>query len=416
MKIPLQLVRFCAYGFLKNQRYFEPFMILAFLQKGLTFLQIGTLVAVREVTVQVLEIPSGAISDVWGRRRSMIASFLAYMASFGIFAWARGILPLAAGMILFGIGEAFRTGTHKAMIFSWLRAQGRLHERTRIYGLTRSWSKLGSAVSVVLAALFVLVSDSYVSVFYLSAVPYLLGIVNFLGYPPELDGNETIGHSSPIRHLWDTLRTMVATKGVRGLLLESMGFQGVFKATADYLQPVLEHGAAVLVGVAVLSGLGESQRTALVVAPVYFLLYLGSAWTSRKAHVIEGLAGSEPRAMFWLWVAFTGAFALLLPGAWFGIPGLMVVSFVALYLLQNTWRPILLARFDDYAAEDQEATFLSVESQIRRVATGALAPLLGWAVDWTSTHQPESRFWPVAAVGLLVGAVFVVHHRTRVTR
>ena len=35
------LFRFCLYGFLKNQQYYEPFLILVFREKGLSFLQIG---------------------------------------------------------------------------------------------------------------------------------------------------------------------------------------------------------------------------------------------------------------------------------------------------------------------------------------------------------------------------------------
>jgi len=60
--------------------------------------------------------------------------------------------PLFAAMFFFAIGEAFRTGTHKAMIFTWLRNRNRTDEKTEVYGYTRSWSKLGSAVSVVLSA------------------------------------------------------------------------------------------------------------------------------------------------------------------------------------------------------------------------------------------------------------------------
>ena len=65
------LFRFCLYGFLKNQRYFEPFLMLVFLDRGLSFFVIGLLVACRDVTVNVLEIPSGVVADSFGRRRSM---------------------------------------------------------------------------------------------------------------------------------------------------------------------------------------------------------------------------------------------------------------------------------------------------------------------------------------------------------
>ncbi|TFH33821.1 MAG: MFS transporter, partial [Dehalococcoidia bacterium] len=69
------LWRFSLYGFLKNQRYFEPFIILFFLQRGLSFTQIGFLIGFRELFINLAEIPSGAIADLFGRRRCMMLSF-----------------------------------------------------------------------------------------------------------------------------------------------------------------------------------------------------------------------------------------------------------------------------------------------------------------------------------------------------
>ena len=82
------LFRFCLYGFLKNQRYFEPFLMLVFLQQGLNYLVIGLLIACRTATVNLLEIPSGVLADAWGRRACMISSFVAYIISFLMFASA----------------------------------------------------------------------------------------------------------------------------------------------------------------------------------------------------------------------------------------------------------------------------------------------------------------------------------------
>ena len=155
------LWRFSLYGFLKNQRYFEPFLYLAFPDKGLSFAMIGLLISCREIAKNLLEIPSGAIADMWGRRRAMMLSFTAYIASFAVLGYADGLPLLFCGMALFGVGEAFRTGTHKAMIFCWLRAEGRIDERTRVYGYTRSWSQIGSAVSVIVAAGLVLATLLY---------------------------------------------------------------------------------------------------------------------------------------------------------------------------------------------------------------------------------------------------------------
>ncbi len=55
----------------------------------------------------------------------------------------------------------FATGTHKAIIFCWLQHEGRGDEKTATYGYTRSWSKIGSAVSVVVAAGIVMTDGRY---------------------------------------------------------------------------------------------------------------------------------------------------------------------------------------------------------------------------------------------------------------
>ena len=81
----LQYYKFCAYGFLKDLRFFEPFLLLLFLDKGLSYLQVGSLYALREVMINIVEIPSGIMADAMGRRRTMIMSFLAYIVSFGLF-------------------------------------------------------------------------------------------------------------------------------------------------------------------------------------------------------------------------------------------------------------------------------------------------------------------------------------------
>ena len=151
------IFRFSLYGFLKNQRYFEAFLFLAFMAKGLDFFQIGLLVAGRQLAVNLIEIPSGSIADVFGRRKTMLLSLTAYMVGFVVLGAAEQIGGLAAGMALLGIGDSFRSGTHKAMIFRWLLLNDREGERVEVYGYTRSWSKFGSAVSVVVGAAIVLV-------------------------------------------------------------------------------------------------------------------------------------------------------------------------------------------------------------------------------------------------------------------
>jgi len=401
------LRRFALYGFLKNQRYFEPFIILFFLQRGLSFTEIGFLIAIRELCINLMEVPSGAVADLFGRRKSMMLSFAAYIASFVVFGFARLYWQFVIAMFLFAVGEAFRTGTHKAMIFTWLRNQDRLDEKTKVYGYTRSWSKIGSAVSTVVAVAIVFALKDYSWVFWLAVVPYALGLINFLGYPSTLEGSPAtrVCVSSVGRHLWTCARNTVAIPSLRRLVLESMTFEGVFKAFEDYLQPVVRNAALLL---PVLVGLAAERRTALLIGAVYVVLYLGSAIASRKAHVWTTRAGSDERGIRALWVLAAVAYVSLIPLLYYELYYVAIAGFVLLGLAQNVWRPIQVSRFEGFAGEREGATVLSIESQAKSLSTMVVAPVLGATVDLARLHCTGGEFWPVASIAALVSVVMLL--------
>ena len=407
------LFRFSLYGFLKNQRYFEPFLILAFVEKGMSFFAIGVLIAFREVATNVLEIPSGSIADLLGRRRSMLLSFGAYLCSFVVFWLADEQWLLWPAMFLFAIGEAFRTGTHKSMIFEWLRREGRSDEKTKIYGHTRSWSKFGSAASVVIGAGLVFWLDSYAAVFLLSAVPTALNLINLGSYPKYLDGEPVaaVGWREVWQHSRSAIVEAVQKPQLRRLMTESMSFEGVFHASKDYLQPLLAAAATAWfavqldAGASATSGWSELQRTTLLIAPVYLCLHLLSAIASRRAHrLVTAVGGEESRAARLLWSLTAGLFVGLLVGELTQIVAVSIAAFVLLHVVQNLWRPILISRIDLATDNANSAVTLSVESQARRMATIVLAPLFGFAIDATSRGDANQAgiYWPIAIVGATI--------------
>jgi len=400
MRIPM-LFRFSLYGFLKNQRYYDPFLILAFLEKDLSFFQIGILIGFREVCTNLFEIPSGALADLYGRRRAMIFSFCAYIVSFATFAVSKSLPMLFGAMFFFGLGDAFRTGTHKAMIFDWLRLQGRSDEKTKIYGFTRSWSQMGSAVSVLIAGVLVFYRGNFTDIFWFSIIPYFLNIINFFGYPKELDGDRQSEFSlKAVAHLLGSaLKQSVQFPPLRRLVFEGMGFEGMYKASKDYLQPILEKTAIAL---PILITLDVSKRTAFLVTVIYFPLYFLSSFASRNSHRVSDWRGGDEGAAQFMWWIDLALFALLIPALWFSWHSAMIVLFIGLAILQNFWRPVLISRFDAQSTPDMGATVLSIEAQAKSLATIVLAPLLGWLVDSVGNFSPVGIVGTCIAVTILL--------------
>ena len=407
------LFRFCLYGFLKNQQYYDPFLILAFLQKGLSFGMIGVLIGFRAICINLLEVPSGAIADVLGRRRSMIASFLAYIASFTVFGLCDQLWMLFLAMLLFSIGDAFRTGTHKAMIFDWLERQDRLSEKTAVYGHTRSWSKLGSAASVVIATGLVFYTEQYSSVFLFCIIPYSLGIVNFMGYPSYLDGPRQNDRESGsvLRTMFSAVSQCFRRPALRRLLLESMGYDGLVQSSKDYIQPVIQ---ATCLSLPLMLALGQHldwaqrQRVAIGVGAVYFVLYLLSSFAARGAGGFARRFGGEDRAARLLWMTDLLIFAMMAAAILGRFSPLVIVAFVLLAVFQNFWRPILVSRVASHSDSAQTATVLSIESQAKSLFVVVIAPVLGWSVDLIATHNQDLRFLPIAGLGLFISAAMLL--------
>ena len=398
------LFRFSLYGFLKNQRYYENFLYLAFLDKGLSYFEIGILIGFREVCTNLFEIPSGAVADLYGRRRAMIFSFFAYIASFVVFAVSQSLFPLFAAMFFYGLGDAFRSGTHKAMIFDWLRLQGRSDEKTKIYGFTRSWSQMGSAVSVLIAGALVFYSGNFVDIFWFSIIPYAMNIVNFFGYPAQLDGDRQSEFSlkAVARMLGSALKQSVHFPPLRRLVFEGMGFEGMYKASKDYLQPILKQ---TVIALPLLLAFDESKRTALLVAAVYFLLYFLSSFASRNSHQVSNWRGGDEGAARFMWWIDLALFALLIPALWFSWYPAIIMLFVGLAILQNFWRPGLISRFNAQSTPEMSATILSIEAQSKSLATIILAPLLGLLVD------SVGNFSPVGIVGTCIAVAILIAYR-----
>jgi MFS family permease len=377
-----QYFKFSAYGFLKNLRFFEPFMILFLLDNGVSFLQVGTLYAVREIAVNILEIPTGAVADAVGRRRTMVSSFVSYLLSFVLFWFGSSFAQFLVAMVFFSFGEAFRTGTHKAMIFTYLRINSLQEHSNDYYGHTRAWSQTGSALSSLIAAAIVFGSGNYRAVFLFSMIPYVLDLVLMLTYPAELDGERGTfswnGVKSSFRALGKGLRETIARPGATRSVMSAAVFSGYFRGAKDYLQPML---AALALSLPVAGSLSGERREAIVIGFVYTAIYLMTSLASRNSGPVARQLGSPERALNWeLLVGFLLAVAAGLSRA-ASLAILPVAFFVAIYILQNLRQPVGVTVVASRVPEPVLATVLSVESQLQSLFAAAIAFTVGAFAD-----------------------------------
>jgi len=370
-----QFYRFAAYGFLKNLRFFDPFLILFFMEMGLSFLQIGTLISVREVATNLLELPTGIIADLYGRRLSMVLSMVSYLSSFMVFYFFPSFYVYMIAMIAFAFGEAFRTGTHKAMILEYLRINEMTDMKVHYYGATRAASQLGSAINALIAAFLVFYSGSYKIVFLASVLPYAANLINLMLYPKELDGELRSGEKrETIKAFLGIFRNGDALKGV----LNSSLYDAFFKVVKEYLQPILE---ALALGLPIMIAFSAEQRTSVIVGVVYFVIYIATSYASKNAGKLSGKFGTEARALNYTYIF--GAVLIIFSGIFqiFALQVLAVLIFFFLFILENFRRPINISYISDNIDHKTMASGLSVESQLKTLLMAIFAPLIGFMAD-----------------------------------
>lgn len=378
----LQYYKFCLYGFLKSLRFFVPFLILFFLEKGMTFLQIGTLYAIREIGTNIFEVPSGFLADVLGRRKTMVASFLFYIMSFILFYFGNDYLLFSVAMMVFALGEAFRTGVHKAMIFEYLKLKGWAKQKVYYYGHTRSWSQIGSAVSSLLAGVIVFYDGAYQAIFLYSIVPYILGLFLMISYPKVLEGTSIVSKDSNLKDKFQSLWQSFYSAFKSPVILQAVGnislFSGFYKAVKDYLQPVLQ---SLALSMPLLLFWEEKERTAIVVGLIYFIIFMLGSFTSRNA---GGIASKFQKLQKPINISLLLALSFgLLSGLFFhwGFVLLSIILYLFIFMLEGLQKPMGIAFFADRIDTKILASALSAQSQIKTIWASILAILLGFFVD-----------------------------------
>ncbi len=91
-----------------------PVSILLPLDRGLTLAQVGALAAVQGITVMLLELPTGGLSDALGRRPVLVLSAVVDLASLGVLLAAASVPAFFLYWLLKGIHRALDSGPLEA--------------------------------------------------------------------------------------------------------------------------------------------------------------------------------------------------------------------------------------------------------------------------------------------------------------
>ncbi len=376
IKKDFQIKKFCMYGFLKNLRFFEAYLLIFLMMQNITLFQIGILIAIREVIVNIFEIPSGFIADHYGRKKEMYMCFIFYIISFIFFFFTDSFYIAIVAMSFYGMGEAFRSGTHKAMIYSYLESKGFEKHKKFVYGRTRSFSLIGSAISSILGVFIVLYIKKFEIMFLISIIPYILDFLLILSYPKFLDKAD-VSNKGVKTEAKEILTDLKTNKRLRKSLLNDASFACVFSIIKDYIQPILQ---AVIVGsgIILISNLSSDDNLKIILGITYAFINVAGAVASRKTYILTKNKSNE----FCLNLIYISMIiSLVIISVCFKMPLVICFMYLIMYVIHSMRKPIFVDDFDNHIKKSTRATMLSISSQMKSLLLIIFAPLVGYIAD-----------------------------------
>ncbi len=405
----IQYYKFSLYGFFKNLKFFEPFFLLFLLEKGLSFWQIGLLYSIREITKNIFEIPSGIFADALGRRKTLIMSFFFYIFSFLGFFFADAYYLLVISIVFFAFGDAFRTGTNKAMIYDYITQKGWSNQKVHYYGSTRSWSQKGSALSSLIAASIVIAFQNYTVIFLASVIPYLINAAIIISYPKYLDGKTKVINSeklinrfkSTFKNIWIVLRNPSYWRIMNLHAIHS----GYYKAIKEYIQPII---VLAVLGLPFLYSWSTDRKEAIFIGLIYFVIYLFASRASKKAGKFGDRFKTKENALWFTLILGLVAGIITGVSVYLKLEWLAILFFMSIHFNENLRKPIGIAAVAEKSDKKVMASILSINSQAESLYAAIIAPFLGLLVDKTSLG---SSIITVSSILIIISVVINVISR-----
>ena len=353
---------------------YMPIVVPFYESNGLSMKDIMILQAVYSITIVVLEVPSGYLADVIGRRKTLILGAVFGTFGFATYSFSHGFTGFLVAEIILGIGQSCISGADSAMLYDSLLEKGEEKKYTRFEGRITSLGNVAEAVAGIAGGLLAgitLRTPYFAQTFVaLIALPAAITLVEPTRKVPLIKaGLKEIIHIARFALFRDRpLRRNILFSAITGTATLTMAW---------FAQPFFEYTRIDIAWFGIL----------------WTTLNLTVAITSYTAHRLERKLGQRGSILL---------IALLIPLGYlslsrFHLPGGLFVLYL-FYLVRGYATPVLKDYINRITASSIRATVLSVRNFIIRLLFALTGPLLGWIKDVYSLPQAL----------LLAGFIFMI--------
>lgn len=216
------------HNFFVDFRPHLPVMVLYFAEQTGSFTLGMTVLAITMVAAAIFEVPTGIVSDMVGRRKTLIVGSIAGLTSIVLYATGGSFWILAASSVLVGLSLSFFSGNNDALLHDSLKEEGREADYARYLGRTGSMFQVGLGTSAMLGG--IVGAYSIDLVMWIAVIPQAICVaLSFWFVEPRIHDDAV--ETNVFGHLAQALREFRKNARLRTLSLASMIDYGIGETT-----------------------------------------------------------------------------------------------------------------------------------------------------------------------------------------
>ena len=356
-----------------------PIIVLFYEEHRLGLQDVFILKSVYSVAAVALEVPSGYLADVWGRKRCIVAGCVLFFGGYLCYSLTSTFAAFLVAEILLGIGQTMINGADSALLYDTTVHHGRENLYLRYEGRITMIGNFAEAVAGIFGGLLAVYSLRYPF--------YAQTLVAFVGIPAAMALRE-YAPANKVQSPWEEiLRILKYSLVTNKKLCCNIMYSGIIGAAtltmAWFVQPVLM----------------QLETPTEWYGIIWTVLNLTVGVAALYSDRVEQLFGMNKMNILILSVIAGGYVALAYNLTYAGL-GILLLF----YIFRGFATPILKGYINQMTFSEMRATVLSIRNFVIRLMFAAIAPFIGWLNDMYSL---QVALLASAALIFIPGAVFL---------
>lgn len=362
-----------------------PVYVLFLQSNGLTLYHVFLTQAWFSIIQLVLEIPSGYLSDRWGRKPTTILGTFSKAAGAGIMCLGSNFWMFLGGITLLATGSSLYSGTVEALLYDSLLEEGKEEKYREIEG-HRGFIQFGTeAVASILGGLLALIAlrASMIATFCFFCIGPFIAVT--LVEPQRHKIQET----RHLRAMWEVCKDAIIHKpAIRSIIALNSVLLSIAFGLYWFTQPYQE-----LVGLPL-----------ALFGVMHMIIVATHAIASKYTHALQKYI-DDRLFLFLISIGIVGSFLALgtIQALW------ALVFFILVRMCWGFLFPLTSDMLNRMTTSDVRATVLSIRSFGFRGLFTILSPVLGYWADIFSLQEALLMTGALSAV--VIGVIFLLMRR-----